>query len=50
MKDGKGINQRTCMHNPQTLTTKWKLTWRGERVGLNGGDERKKKARTTITA
>ena len=43
IKDGKGINQRTFMHNPWTLTTIWGLVCSGERVGLSGGREREKK-------
>ena len=42
MKDGEGINQTTFMHNPWTQTTIWGLAWGGERVGLDGGEEREK--------
>ena len=43
MKGGEGIDQRTFMHKPCTRTTIWGLAWRGERVGLGGGEEREKK-------
>ena len=43
MKDGKGFNQRTFMHNPWMQTTIWGLAWGGERRGLGGDGEREKK-------
>ena len=43
MRDGEGINQRTCMHNPWTRTITGALAWAGERLGLGGGEEKEKK-------
>ena len=43
MKDGEGINQRTFMDNPWTLTTIWGLTKGGERTWGDGGGDREKK-------
>ena len=50
MKDGRGINQRTQMHNLWTQTAMRGGAWGAEGVGLGGGGEREKKQEQLLTA
>ena len=42
MKEGKGIKQKTSVHDPWTQTMTWGLMEGGETIGLGGGGQRGK--------